>query len=118
MQRGAEALYSDAGRKQVRVLVDHYMTNARILSDAAAQAALQVFGGTNAPYIWVRTADGMTSWAMFDHMLHELNIVVTPGSGFGAQGEGYIRISAFNSRENAEEAARRLQAARLVDVAL
>lgn len=117
VQRGAEALYSDAGRKQVRVLVDHYMTNARILSDAAAQAALKVFGGTNAPYIWVRTADGMTSWAMFDHMLHELNIVVTPGSGFGAQGEGYIRISAFNSRENAEEAARRIRSFTLQRVA-
>jgi LL-diaminopimelate aminotransferase len=110
VQRGAEAIYSEAGRKQVRMLVDHYMTNARILSDAATKAGLKVFGGRNAPYIWVRTPDGMTSWAMFDHMLQELNVVITPGSGFGAQGEGYIRISAFNSRENAEEAGRRLRA--------
>ena len=110
VQRGAEAIYSDAGRKQVRALIDHYMTNARILSDAARQAGLCVFGGTNAPYIWVRTPENMSSWAMFDHILHELNVVVTPGSGFGAQGEGYVRISAFNSRENAEEAARRIRA--------
>jgi LL-diaminopimelate aminotransferase len=112
VQRGAEALYSDAGRKQVRGLIDHYMGNARILSDAATQAGLQVFGGSNAPYIWVKTPGEMTSWQMFDHMLKELNIVVTPGSGFGAQGEGYIRISAFNSRENAEEAAGRLRVVR------
>ena len=110
VQRGAEALYSESGRKQVRTLVEHYMNNARILSGAANKVGLNVFGGTNAPYIWVQTPEGMTSWAMFDHMLHELNIVVTPGGGFGAQGEGYVRISAFNSRENAEEAARRIRA--------
>ena len=113
VQRAADALYSDAGQKQVRGLIEHYMGNARILSDAATQAGLQVFGGKNAPYIWVRTPERMTSWQMFDHMLNELNIVVTPGSGFGAQGEGYIRISAFNSRENAEEAARRLSSFKL-----
>jgi LL-diaminopimelate aminotransferase len=109
VQRGAEALYSDAGRKQVRELIAHYMGNAQILRDAAGHAGLQVFGGTNAPYIWVKTPDGVPSWQMFDLMLNDLNIVVTPGSGFGAQGEGYIRISAFNSRENAEEAGRRLR---------
>jgi LL-diaminopimelate aminotransferase len=113
VQRAADALYSDAGQKQVRGLIEHYMGNARILSDAATQAGLQVFGGKNAPYIWVRTPERVTSWQMFDHMLNELNIVVTPGSGFGAQGEGYIRISAFNSRENAEEAARRLSSFKL-----
>jgi len=116
VQRAAEALYSDAGRKQVRSLIDYYMGNARILSDAATEAGLHVFGGTNAPYIWVKTPDNMTSWQMFDHMLNELNVVVTPGSGFGAQGEGYVRISAFNSRENAEEAARRLKAVRPAEV--
>jgi LL-diaminopimelate aminotransferase len=109
VQRGAAALYSDEGKAQVRALIEHYMGNARILRDAAAAAGLQVFGGTNAPYIWVKTPAGLTSWQMFDKMLHELNVVITPGSGFGAQGEGYFRISAFNSRENAEEVARRLQ---------
>jgi LL-diaminopimelate aminotransferase len=113
VQRAAEALYSDAGQEQVRALVEHYMGNARILSDAATKAELKVFGGTNAPYIWVKTPDGTTSWQMFDRMLNKLNIVVTPGSGFGAQGEGYIRISAFNSRENAEDAARRLESFRV-----
>lgn len=112
VQRGAEALYSDAGRKQVRSLIDHYMGNARILRDAATEAGLQVFGGSNAPYIWVSTPEGMASWQMFDRVLNELNVVVTPGSGFGAQGEGYVRISAFNSRENAKEVANRLRSAK------
>jgi LL-diaminopimelate aminotransferase len=109
VQRAAEALYSTEGRKQVRALVDHYMGNATILRNACAKIDMKVFGGTNAPYIWVQTPKGLTSWETFDRMLNELNVVVTPGSGFGAQGEGYIRISAFNSRENAEEVARRLQ---------
>ena len=88
------------------------MGNARILSEAAKQLGLKVFGGSNAPYIWVTTPTGATSWETFDRMLNELNVVVTPGSGFGAQGEGYIRISAFNSRNNAEEVARRLHSFR------
>jgi LL-diaminopimelate aminotransferase len=109
VQRGAEALYSAEGREQVRALIEHYMGNARILRDAAMRAGLQVFGGANAPYIWVKTPDGLTSWQMFDRMLQDLNVVITPGSGFGSEGEGYARISAFNSRANAEEVARRLQ---------
>ncbi len=109
VQRGAEALYSQQGRKQVRALVDHYMGNAKLLRDAAADAGLETFGGVNAPYIWVKTPDGLTSWQMFDRVLRELNVVITPGAGFGAQGEGHFRISAFNSRENAEEVARRLK---------
>jgi LL-diaminopimelate aminotransferase len=109
VQRAAEALYSEAGRRQIRDLIEHYMGNARILREAVGQAGLEVFGGANAPYIWVSTPDGLTSWETFDLFLRDLNVVVTPGSGFGAQGEGYIRISAFNSRENAEEVARRLQ---------
>jgi len=108
VQRGAEALYSQEGRKQVRALTDHYMGNAKLLRDAAADAGLKAFGGINAPYIWVKTPDGLTSLEMFDLMLRELNVVITPGAGFGAQGEGHFRISAFNSRENAEEVARRL----------
>ena len=108
VQRGAEALYSPEGRKQVRALVDHYMGNAKILREGATAAGLKVFGGQNAPYIWVKTPDGVTSWQMFDRMLNDLNVVITPGSGFGAQGEGYFRISSFNCRENAEEVARRL----------
>jgi LL-diaminopimelate aminotransferase len=109
VQRGAEALYSPEGRKQCRALIGHYMGNAKMLRGAAANAGLDVFGGVNAPYIWVKTPNGLTSWQMFDRMLRELNLVITPGAGFGAQGEGYFRISAFNSRENAEEVAHRLQ---------
>ncbi len=109
VQRGAEALYSQQGRNQVRALVDHYMGNAKLLRDAAVAAGLEAFGGVNAPYIWVKTPDGLTSWQMFDQILRELNVVITPGAGFGAQGEGHFRISAFNSRENAEEVARRLK---------
>jgi LL-diaminopimelate aminotransferase len=109
VQRGAEAIYTPEGEEQVRVLIDHYMGNARILREAAERAGLRVYGGLNAPYIWVETPSGVTSWQMFDRMLEKLNIVITPGSGFGSCGEGFFRISAFNSRENAEEAARRLE---------
>ena len=108
VQRGAEAIYTAEGREQVRNLIDHYMGNASILREAAERAGLQVFGGVNAPYIWVSTPPGLTSWQMFDRMLEELNVVITPGSGFGSCGEGFFRISAFNSRENAEEVGRRL----------
>jgi LL-diaminopimelate aminotransferase len=108
VQRAAEALYTDEGKAQVRALIEHYLENARILREACASIGLEVFGGVNAPYIWVATPPGINSWDMFDMMLEDANIVVTPGSGFGANGEGFFRISAFNSRANAEEAARRI----------
>ncbi|MFY8216039.1 MAG: LL-diaminopimelate aminotransferase [Chthoniobacterales bacterium] len=109
-QRGAEALYSPEGKAEVSALVDHYMANATILSEAARSCGLTVFGGTNAPYIWVKAPAGLTSWDVFDKMLAEANVVITPGSGFGQAGEGYFRISAFNSHDNALEVARRLHA--------
>lgn len=108
VQRAAEALYSPEGKEEVAELIAHYMGNARILREAAV--GLEVFGGVNAPYIWVGTPNGLSSWEMFDRMLTEANIVITPGSGFGSAGEGYFRISAFNSRANAEEAGRRIKA--------
>jgi LL-diaminopimelate aminotransferase len=111
-QRGAEALYSGEGKAQVSALVSHYMENARILRKAVAESGLAVYGGVNAPYIWVHGPDGMSSWEIFDRLLRQHHIVVTPGSGFGKSGEGYFRISAFNSRANAEEAARRFSAIR------
>jgi LL-diaminopimelate aminotransferase len=110
VQRAAEALYSDAGKAQVRALVDYYMGNARILSEAAREAGLTVWGGEHAPYIWIAAPGGMGSWDVFDKMLGEANVVITPGAGFGSNGEGFFRVSAFNSRENAEEVARRLKA--------
>jgi len=109
-QRGAEALYSEKGKAEVAALVTHYMGNANILREAAQRSGLTVFGGVNAPYIWVKGPQGLTSWQIFDRVLEEANIVITPGSGFGGAGEGYFRISAFNSRAKAEEAARRFEA--------
>jgi LL-diaminopimelate aminotransferase len=110
VQRAAEALYTPEGKAQVKALVAHYMGNARILVAGAKAAGLKVFGGVNAPYIWVQTPPGIQSWQAFDMILQHIQVVITPGSGFGAKGEGYFRISAFNSRENAEEVARRLTA--------
>jgi len=109
VQRAAEALYSPEGKAQVAALIAHYMGNAAVLRAGARKAGLKVFGGENAPYIWVRTPKGVTSWQAFDKILHAANVVITPGSGFGSKGEGFFRISAFNSRANAEEVARRLQ---------
>ncbi len=109
-QRAAEALYSDEGKAEVAALVTHYMGNAEILRQAVIGSGLTVFGGVNAPYIWVRGPEGATSWEIFDRVLNEANIVITPGSGFGGAGEGYFRISAFNSREKAQEAANRFAA--------
>ncbi|MEI6070571.1 MAG: LL-diaminopimelate aminotransferase [Verrucomicrobiae bacterium] len=109
-QRAAAALYSPEGQAEVAALIAHYMGNAAILLEAARACGLAVYGGANAPYIWVRGPQGMTSWEIFDKVLGEANVVVTPGSGFGPAGEGYFRISAFNSRANAREAASRLRA--------
>lgn len=109
-QRGAAALYSDKGRSEVAALIEHYMGNAKILRGAVEASGLKVYGGVNAPYIWVKGPVGTTSWQIFDRMLSEANIVVTPGSGFGRAGEGYFRISSFNSREKSLEAAGRLKA--------
>ncbi len=110
VQRAAESLYSPEGKAEVNALISHYMGNAAILREAVTQAGLKVWGGVNAPYIWVKTPNATTSWEMFDRMLNEANVVITPGSGFGSAGEGYFRISAFNSRANAMEVARRIQA--------
>jgi LL-diaminopimelate aminotransferase len=109
VQRGAAALFTEAGKAEVAALIEHYLGNAAVLRAAAKDAGLSSFGGTNAPYIWVKTPGGLGSWEFFDVMLNKLNVVVTPGAGFGAAGEGYFRISAFNSRANAEEVGRRLR---------
>jgi LL-diaminopimelate aminotransferase len=109
IQRAAAAVYTVAGQAQVNDLINHYMGNAKILCEASRSAGLEVFGGTNAPYIWVKTPNGVPSWDIFDKVLNEASVVITPGAGFGNAGEGYFRISAFNSRGNAEEVARRIQ---------
>ena len=110
VQRGAEALFSAEGKAQVDELIAHYMGNAKLLREAATELNLEVFGGENAPYVWVRCPAGIGSWEMFDKMLEQANVVITPGAGFGAAGEGYFRISAFNSRANVEEVCRRMKA--------
>ncbi|MGB5960052.1 MAG: LL-diaminopimelate aminotransferase [Coleofasciculaceae cyanobacterium] len=108
VQRGAEAVYSQEGTAQIKELVNFYMENAAIIRDKLTAAGLQVHGGVNAPYVWVKTPNNLSSWDFFDKLLQTCNVVGTPGSGFGAAGEGYFRISAFNSRENVEEAMKRI----------
>ncbi len=108
VQRGAEAVYSEAGQAQVKALVRFYLDNARIIREQLTQAGIQVYGGINAPYVWVQAPNGLSSWDFFDKLLHTCYVVGTPGSGFGAAGEGYLRISAFNSREHVEEAMGRI----------
>jgi LL-diaminopimelate aminotransferase len=110
-QRGAEAVYSPEGRQQTREIIAFYLENARIIRETLQEAGLTVFGGVNAPYVWVETPGRMPSWEFFDALLKRAHVVCTPGSGFGAAGEGYIRISAFNSRENVQEAMRRVRQA-------
>lgn len=108
VQRGAEAVYGKSGREQVRELVAFYMENARIIRERLGAAGYTCFGGEHAPYIWLRTPAGVTSWEFFDRLLAEAHVVGTPGSGFGVAGEGYFRLSAFNSRENVERAVGRI----------
>ncbi|MCC6239594.1 MAG: LL-diaminopimelate aminotransferase [Phycisphaerales bacterium] len=112
-QRGAEAVYSPAGRQQVKSLVDFYMENAAIIRQNLRELGLGVFGGINAPYVWMKTPGQLSSWEFFDRLLHEAHVVGTPGSGFGASGEGYLRLSAFNSRENVNEAMNRIKQLKL-----
>lgn len=108
VQRGAAALFTMEGMAQTAALISHYLGNASLLLNACRQAGMRVWGGKNAPYVWVQCPDGLDSWQMFDKMLHEANVVITPGSGFGSRGEGFFRISAFNSRENVDEVCRRI----------
>ena len=108
IQKAAAAVYTPDGQKQVRALIDFYMTNARIIRDGLAAAGFTVYGGRNAPYIWFRTPAGVSSWEFFDRLLAEAHVVGTPGAGFGPSGEGYFRLTAFGSREATEEAVQRV----------
>jgi LL-diaminopimelate aminotransferase len=109
VQVAAAAVYSDEGKSQVRSLIAYYMENARIIRQTLSAAGFTVYGGKNAPYIWMKTSNGMSSWNFFDHLLAEAHVVGTPGSGFGPSGEGYFRLSAFGSREKTEEAVQRIR---------
>ena len=110
VQRGAAAVYTEAGRAQVRETIAVYQTNARVIRDGLAGAGLTVSGGENSPYIWAKTPDGLGSWAFFDRLLQQANVVTTPGAGFGPSGEGYIRLTAFGEAEATRQAVERIKA--------
>ena len=108
-QKAAEAIYSENGQKQIKENIDYYMENAKIISDGLKQAGYEIYGGKNAPYIWLKVPNGYTSWQFFDYLLEKANVVGTPGVGFGPAGEGYFRLTAFGSRENTIEAIERIK---------
>ena len=109
VQRAGEAVYSMEGQQQVRQLVDYYMENARMIREGLTDLGYTCFGGVNAPYIWLKTPDRMTSWDFFDHLLNTAHVVGTPGSGFGPSGEGYFRLTAFGTHENTKAALERIK---------
>lgn len=109
VQRGAEACYSPEGKRQIRGQIEYYLTNAALIREGLTAAGLQVYGGVNAPYLWLKTPGGMGSWEFFDKLLGEAHVVGTPGAGFGPSGEGYFRLSAFGLREKIQEAIIRIQ---------
>ena len=108
IQAAGAAVYTDEGKKETKEQIAYYMNNAKIIRDGLTGAGYEVYGGVDAPYIWLKTPDKMTSWEFFDKLLHEANVVGTPGSGFGAHGEGYFRLSAFGSHENTIKAVERI----------
>lgn len=108
-QRGAEAIYTAEGKAQVKATIDYYMENARIMREGLQSAGFKVYGGVNAPYIWLKTPDNTGSWRFFEQLLYEVNVVGTPGVGFGPSGEGYLRLTAFGEREDCIEAMRRIR---------
>lgn len=107
-QKAAEACYTDSGKKEIQERISYYMNNAKIIKEGLKKAGFTVYGGDNAPYIWLNTPDNMSSWDFFDHMLKKYQVVGTPGSGFGPAGEGYFRLSAFGKKEDVEEAIARI----------
>ncbi|WP_319479527.1 LL-diaminopimelate aminotransferase [uncultured Draconibacterium sp.] len=109
VQKAAAAIYSEEGKKEVEEVIAYYLENAKIMRESLAEIGYEVYGGVNAPYVWVKTKDNMTSWDFFDKVLNEANLVGTPGSGFGPAGEGYFRFSAFADRENVLEAMERVK---------
>ena len=109
VQKAGEAVYSEAGKAQLKDQVGYYMRNAKLIHDELAKAGFSVSGGVNAPYIWLETPDKMTSWEFFDYLLKNANVVGTPGSGFGSHGEGYFRLTAFGTYENTLKAIDRIK---------
>ena len=108
-QRAAEATYSEEGKKQIKENIDSYMENAKIIKQGLEEAGFTTYGGVNSPYVWLKVPEGMNSWEFFDKLLGEVNVVGTPGSGFGPHGEGYFRLTAFGTKENTIEAMERIK---------
>jgi LL-diaminopimelate aminotransferase len=108
IQKAGAAVYTPEGQKEIRQLVGYYMENARMIYEGLKDAGYTVYGGVNAPYIWLKTPDGMSSWDFFDHLLDSKHIVGTPGSGFGPHGEGFFRLTAFGTHDNTREAIKRI----------
>ena len=113
IQAAGAAVYSEEGRKQTQEQIAYYMNNATTIRKGLIDAGYEVFGGVDAPYIWLKTPNHMKSWEFFDYLLEELNIVGTPGSGFGPSGEGYFRLTAFGSAENTKKAMERIRAGKV-----
>ena len=109
IQRGAAAVYTEEGQRQIKETIAYYQENARVIREGLTAAGLTCFGGVNAPYIWLKTPDGMGSWEFFDKLLKEANVVTTPGAGFGPSGEGYIRLTAFGDADATKEAVARIR---------
>lgn len=111
VQRGAEAIYTEEGQKEIQATLDIYRNNARVILEGVKEAGLTACGGVNSPYVWLSVPKGMTSWEFFDYLLNEAQIICTPGSGFGPCGEGYVRLTSFNTPELTKEAVERLKKA-------
>ena len=109
VQRGAEAVYSEEGKKEIKENIKYYLENSKIIREGLKEAGYTVYGGVNSPYIWLKVPKGFTSWEFFDKLLEKANVVGTPGSGFGPSGEGYFRLTAFGTKENSIEAIRRIK---------
>ena len=109
VQRAAEAVYTEEGRKQIKENIDYYKENAKIIKQGLEEVGYTVYGGVNSPYVWLKLPDGMKSWDFFDKLLTEANVVGTPGVGFGPSGEGYFRLTGFGTKENTQEAIRRIK---------
>ncbi len=109
VQKAAEAIYSEEGKKQIQENINYYLENAKIIKQGLEEIGFKVYGGVNSPYVWLKVPEGMTSWKFFDKLLEEANVVGTPGSGFGPHGEGYFRLTAFGTKENTIEAIDRIK---------
>ena len=108
IQRGAEAIYSEEGQKQIQENIAYYKENAKIIREGLIKAGFTIYGGVDSPYIWLKVPEGLSSWEFFDELLEKANVVGTPGVGFGSCGEGYFRLTAFGTKENTIEAVKRI----------